>query len=93
MFLSRSPIFNPGEDALDAALPGLLEIGELDDLGAGVDDIALDGGAQGLSLIHIYCDDEAQATEELYHLGWVLEFAGGRDDATWVCLLYTSRCV
>ena len=37
-----------GEDALDAALPGLLELGELDDLGAGVDDIALDGGAQGL---------------------------------------------
>ena len=33
---------------LDAALPGLLELGELDDLGAGVDDIALDGGAQGL---------------------------------------------
>ena len=37
-----------GEDALDAALPGLLELGELDDLGAGVDDIALDGGTQGL---------------------------------------------
>ena len=37
-----------GKDALDAALPGLLELGELDDLGAGVDDIALDGGAQGL---------------------------------------------
>ena len=37
-----------GEDALDTALPGLLELGELDDLGAGVDDIALDGGAQGL---------------------------------------------
>ena len=37
-----------GKDALDAALPGLLEFGELDDLGAGVDDIALDGGAQGL---------------------------------------------
>ena len=37
-----------GKDALDAALPGLLELGELDDLGAGIDDIALDGGAQGL---------------------------------------------
>ena len=37
-----------GKDALDAALPGLLELGELDDLGAGVDDIALDGGAQWL---------------------------------------------
>ena len=37
-----------GEDALDAALPGLLELSELDDLGAGVDDIALDGGTQGL---------------------------------------------
>ena len=37
-----------GEDALDAALPGLLELGELDDLGAGVDDVALNGGAQGL---------------------------------------------
>ena len=37
-----------GKDALDAALPGLLELGELDDFGAGVDDIALDGGAQGL---------------------------------------------
>ena len=29
-----------GKDALDAALPGLLELGELDDLGAGIDDIA-----------------------------------------------------
>ena len=37
-----------GKDTFDAALPGLLELGELDDLGAGVDDIALDGGAQGL---------------------------------------------
>ena len=37
-----------GKDALDAALPGFLELGELDDLGAGIDDIALDGGAQGL---------------------------------------------
>ena len=37
-----------GKDALDAALPGLLELRELDDLGAGVDDIALDGGTQGL---------------------------------------------
>ena len=37
-----------GKDALDAALPGLLELGELDDLGAGVDDIALNGGTQRL---------------------------------------------
>ena len=28
--------------------------------------------------VELDCDDEAQATEELYHLGWVLEFAGGR---------------
>lgn len=37
------------------------------------------------------CDDEAQATEELYHLGWVLELAGGRDDATWVARTEVDR--
>lgn len=36
-------------------------------------------------------DDEAQATEELYHLGWVLELAGGRDDATWVARTEVDR--
>lgn len=36
-------------------------------------------------------DDEAQATEELYHLGWVLEFAGGSDDATWVARTEVDR--
>ena len=37
------------------------------------------------------CDDEAQATEELYHLGWVLELAGGSDDATWVARTEVDR--
>ena len=37
-----------GKDTLDAALPGLLKLGELDDLGASIDDVTLNGGAQGL---------------------------------------------
>lgn len=32
-----------------------------------------------------------RATEELYHLGWVLELAGGRDDATWVARTEVDR--
>ena len=37
-----------GKDALDAAFPGLLKLGELDDLGASIDNVTLNGSAQGL---------------------------------------------
>ena len=45
---------------------------------------ALDKEAKVCVYVELDCDDEAQAIEELYHLGWVLELAGGRVDATWV---------
>ncbi|MFR7751220.1 MAG: FAD-binding oxidoreductase, partial [Collinsella sp.] len=38
---------------------------------------ALDKDAKVCVYVELDCDDEAQATEELYHLGWVLELAGG----------------
>ena len=37
---------------------------------------ALDKEAKVCVYVELDCDDEAQATEELYHLGWVLELAG-----------------
>lgn len=52
---------------------------------------ALDKEAKVCVYVELDCDDEAQATEELYHLGWVLEFAGGRDDATWVARTEVDR--
>ena len=52
---------------------------------------ALDKDAKVCVYVELDCDDEAQATEELYHLGWVLELAGGRDDATWVAHRGRSR--
>lgn len=52
---------------------------------------ALDKEAKVCVYVELDCDDEAQATEELYHLGWVLELAGGRDDATWVARTEVDR--
>ena len=52
---------------------------------------ALDDEAKVCVYVELDCDDEAQATEELYHLGWVLELAGGRDDATWVARTEVDR--
>ena len=52
---------------------------------------ALDKDAKVCVYVELDCDDEAQATEELYHLGWVLELAGGRDDATWVARTEVDR--
>lgn len=52
---------------------------------------ALDDEAKVCVYVELDCDDEAQATEELYRLGWVLEFAGGRDDATWVARTEVDR--
>lgn len=52
---------------------------------------ALDKEAKVCVYVELDCDDEAQATEELYHLGWVLEFAGGSDDATWVARTEVDR--
>ena len=51
----------------------------------------LDKEAKVCVYVELDCDDEAQATEELYHLGWVLELAGGRDDATWVARTEVDR--
>ncbi|MFR7798206.1 MAG: FAD-binding oxidoreductase [Collinsella sp.] len=52
---------------------------------------ALDKDAKVCVYVELDCDDEAQATEELYHLGWVLELAGGSDDATWVARTEVDR--
>ena len=52
---------------------------------------ALDKEAKVCVYVELDCDDEAQATEELYHLGWVLELAGGSDDATWVARTEVDR--
>ncbi|MFQ7393145.1 MAG: FAD-linked oxidase C-terminal domain-containing protein [Collinsella aerofaciens] len=52
---------------------------------------ALDKEAKVCVYVELDCDDEVQATEELYHLGWVLELAGGRDDATWVARTEVDR--
>ena len=52
---------------------------------------ALDKEAKVCVYVELDCDDEKQATEELYHLGWVLELAGGRDDATWVARTEVDR--
>ena len=52
---------------------------------------ALDKDAKVCVYVELDCDDEALATEELYHLGWVLELAGGSDDATWVARTEVDR--
>ena len=52
---------------------------------------ALDDEAKVCVYVELDCDDEVQATEELYHLGWVLELAGGSDDATWVARTEVDR--
>lgn len=52
---------------------------------------ALDKDAKVCVYVELDCDDEVQATEELYHLGWVLELAGGSDDATWVARTEVDR--
>ncbi len=53
--------------------------------------LRLDKDAKVCVYVELDCDDEAQATEELYHLGWVLELAGGSDDATWVARTEVDR--
>ena len=52
---------------------------------------ALDDEAKVCVYVELDCDDEEQATKELYHLGWVLELSGGRDDATWVARTAVDR--